>query len=106
MNKLSKILLSSITASALMSTAYAAPSASSTTSMTDAQLMENASYIIGYSIAKNITAELQSQNISLNNQELKQGFDTGVDGYKPRLTDEQMQQALVQFQQTQQQASN
>lgn len=107
MKKITKVILSTMTASALIGGAYAAtnsaaqsaPTATAQPQMSDAQVMEAASYIIGYSIAQNITNELQSQNINLNTDQVLQGFDTGITGGQPRLTDEQMQQALVQFQQ-------
>lgn len=103
MTKLSKLMVSLLTASALTTTAFAADTTTAAQPTTQAQpssaqVMQDASYIIGYTIAKNMMGQLQAQGITLDTQNLETGFTTGVSGEQPRLTEEQMQQSMQQFQ--------
>lgn len=101
MTKLSKLMVSILTASALSTTAFAANTTATTAAPaqpSNAQVMQDASYIIGYTIAKNMMGQLQSQGVTLDTLNLEDGFSTGVEGKDPRLTEAQMQQSMQQFQ--------
>lgn len=98
MTKLSKLMVSLLTASALSTTAFAANATTTPAQPSNAQVMQDASYIIGYTIAKNMMGQLQSQGVTLDTPNLEDGFSTGVEGKDPRLTEAQMQQSMQQFQ--------
>ncbi|MFZ9036399.1 MAG: FKBP-type peptidyl-prolyl cis-trans isomerase N-terminal domain-containing protein [Francisellaceae bacterium] len=58
----------------------------------------DASYSIGYAIGKNMTDQLKAQGISLDDSNLTEGFSAGINEQKPKLSDEQMQNAMTAFQ--------
>ncbi|GGG05292.1 MULTISPECIES: FKBP-type peptidyl-prolyl cis-trans isomerase N-terminal domain-containing protein [Cysteiniphilum] len=105
MKKLTTIALSLLAGSALVSGAFAdatkAAPATAQPAKTAATAQNNtadASYTIGYSIGKNMTEQLKQQNVSLNTDDLQQGFVAGIEGTKPKLSQEQMEQSMQAFQ--------
>lgn len=105
MKKLTTIALSLLAGSALVSGAFAdatkAVPATVQPAKTAATAQNNtadASYTIGYSIGKNMTEQLKQQNVSLNTDDLQQGFVAGIEGSKPKLSQEQMEQSMQAFQ--------
>ncbi|WHN65456.1 FKBP-type peptidyl-prolyl cis-trans isomerase N-terminal domain-containing protein [Cysteiniphilum sp. QT6929] len=105
MKKLTTIALSLLAGSALVSGAFAdatkAAPATAQPAKTAATAQNNtadASYTIGYSIGKNMTEQLKQQNVSLNTDDLQQGFVAGIEGSKPKLSQEQMEQSMQAFQ--------
>lgn len=106
MKKISLVLLpfliSISTLSSYASASYTAPHLSSyniekVTSTTSSNIID-ASYTIGFSIGKNMIEQLKQQDIELDHDSLKEGFITGVEGNKPRLSQEQMEQSMETFQ--------
>ena len=68
------------------------------TDSTQAQLMQNVSYTLGYSIGNNVTAQLKAQGASLNSQELMGGFKQAVAGKEGKFSQAQMEQIMQGFQ--------
>lgn len=105
MNKFLKLGFSTLTLSAMIGGAFAATDSTGMENQTAAATMtgqENntadASYTIGYSIGKNMVAQLKQQDVNLNFDKLQSGFSDGVKGQKPTLSQSQMEQALKTFQ--------
>ncbi|MBK2125482.1 FKBP-type peptidyl-prolyl cis-trans isomerase N-terminal domain-containing protein [Fangia hongkongensis] len=115
MNKVTKIGLSALIASAFVGSAFAdnhahnsttattsSAAVASKTDMTTATAPKDnsadASYTIGYSVGKNMITQLKQQKVDLNLAKLQSGFEAGVKGDKPELTQEQMEQAMQSFQ--------
>lgn len=106
MKKLTKITLSILTSSLLISSAFAdseQPVKAESINVVVADAQSNtadASYTIGYSIGKNMTEQLKQQNINLDTNHLQQGFITGIEDSTPKLSQETMEQAMKAFQKT------
>ena len=105
MKKLTTIALSILAGSALVSGAFANTDAATPVKAETVKAVSapennaaDASYTIGYSIGKNMTEQLKQQNVSLNTGDLQQGFVAGIEGSKPKLSQEQMEQSMQAFQ--------
>ncbi len=107
MKKLAKITLSLLVSSVLISSAFADADVIKETAVAKPTVVTNtvsqdnvadASYTIGYSIGKNMTEQLHQQNVTLDIDNLEQGFTAGIKGNKPKLTQEQMEQSMQAFQ--------
>ncbi|WP_119327991.1 FKBP-type peptidyl-prolyl cis-trans isomerase N-terminal domain-containing protein [Cysteiniphilum halobium] len=102
MKKLTTIAFSLLAGSVLVSGAFANATPTKAEPAKAAATTKNntadASYTIGYSIGKNMTEQLKQQNVSLNTDDLQQGFVAGIEGSKPKLSQEQMEQSMQAFQ--------
>ena len=85
--KLTKILLAG-------SLAVAATSAFAGTSDTD-----DMSYSVGYSMGKNLQMQLAQGGIEVDNSQVEAGLTDGIKGQDSKLSDEQMQKAMMSLQQ-------
>ena len=118
MNKLNKIIIASLSKSALTlglsacgnsektATETKQTTAQSTTTSTtidNTTLINNVSYSIGYGIGNSIDQDIQQHHIQLSNDQLKAGFEASLSNQKPKFTDEQMQQIMTQYAQLMQQ---
>ncbi|MED7819915.1 MULTISPECIES: FKBP-type peptidyl-prolyl cis-trans isomerase N-terminal domain-containing protein [unclassified Francisella] len=85
--KLTKtLLIAPLVAGALISTSFAADNKS------------DISYSVGYTMGKTLQAQMQQGNVSADNNQLIDGLKDGIDAKKPKLTPEQMQNAMLEFQ--------
>ena len=63
------------------------------------KLLSNVSYTLGYSVGANITSQLKSQDVSLNNNEFLTGIKTAISDEKSKFTQAEMQTIMQAFQQ-------
>ncbi|WP_150468298.1 FKBP-type peptidyl-prolyl cis-trans isomerase N-terminal domain-containing protein [Francisella sp. SYW-9] len=86
--KLTKTLLvAPLVAGALISSSFAATDTKS-----------NISYSVGYTMGKTLQAQMQQNNVTADNQQVIDGLKDGINSKKPKLTPEQMQTAMMDFQ--------
>ncbi|ASG67779.1 hypothetical protein fh0823_09240 [Francisella halioticida] len=86
--KLTKtLLIAPLVAGALISTSFAATDTKS-----------DISYSVGYTMGETLKAQMQQNNVSADNGQVIDGLKDGIDSKKPKLTPEQMQTAMMDFQ--------
>lgn len=86
--KLTKTLLvAPLVAGALIGTSFAATDTKS-----------NISYSVGYTMGKTLKAQMQQNNVSADDAQVVDGLKDGINSKKPKLTPEQMQTAMMEFQ--------
>ncbi|QIW10312.1 FKBP-type peptidyl-prolyl cis-trans isomerase N-terminal domain-containing protein [Francisella sp. LA112445] len=86
--KLTKTLLvAPLVAGALISSSFAATDTKS-----------NISYSVGYTMGKTLQAQMQQNNVTADSQQVVDGLKDGINAKKPKLTPEQMQTAMMDFQ--------
>jgi FKBP-type peptidyl-prolyl cis-trans isomerase len=86
--KLAKtLILAPLVAGALIGTTFAA-----------ADTKDDVSYSVGYTMGKTLQAQMSQNNISADNTEMVSGLKDGITGKKAKLTPEQMQNSMVEFQ--------
>jgi len=87
--KLTKTLfLAPLVASSLIGGAFAA-----------ADNQDDLSYAVGYTMGQALKTQMDQNNITTDNQEVVSGLTDGISGSKSKLTPDQMQNAMLQFQQ-------
>ena len=59
---------------------------------------DDVSYSVGYTMGQTLKNQMDQSNISTDNTEMVNGLKDGVNEKKSKLTDEQMQQAMMDFQ--------
>ena len=65
----------------------------------NSNLLNNASYALGYTIGSNISSQLKSQDILLNNTEFMDGIQTSIVNKNSKFTQTEMQNIIQSFQQ-------
>ncbi|QIV95950.1 hypothetical protein E4K63_03540 [Allofrancisella inopinata] len=85
--KLAKtLIIAPILAGALVGSSFAADN------------KDDISYSVGYSMGKTLQTQMAQSNISADNEQIVNGLKDGILGKDARLTPEQMQNAMVEFQ--------
>lgn len=87
--KLTKtLLIAPLVAGSLIGGAFAA-----------ADNQDDLSYSVGYTMGQALKTQMDQNNITTDNQEVVSGLTDGISGSKSKLTPDQMQNAMLQFQQ-------
>ncbi|WP_192483004.1 MULTISPECIES: thioredoxin domain-containing protein [Cysteiniphilum] len=68
------------------------------TKQSEATLLNNVSYTLGYSVAGNVSAQLKAQGATLDNAQVLAGFKAGISNEKGKFSQEQMQTIMQTFQ--------
>lgn len=68
------------------------------TKQSEATLLNNVSYTLGYSVAGNVSAQLKAQGATLDNAQVLAGFKAGISDKKGKFSQEQMQTIMQTFQ--------
>lgn len=86
--KLTKTLLvAPLVAGALIGSAFAANDSK-----------DDVSYSVGYTMGQTLKTQMDQGNISTDSTEMVNGLKDGINEKKSKLTDEQMQNAMMEFQ--------
>lgn len=86
--KLTKtLLIAPLVAGALITTSFAANDSK-----------DDVSYSIGYTMGQTLKNQMDQNNISMDNAEMVNGLKDGIGGSDSKLTQEQMQKAMMDFQ--------
>lgn len=64
----------------------------------EATLLNNVSYTLGYSLAGNVSAQLEAQGATLDNTQILAGFKAGISNETSKFSQEQMQHIMQRFQ--------
>ncbi|MGQ4005573.1 FKBP-type peptidyl-prolyl cis-trans isomerase N-terminal domain-containing protein [Francisellaceae bacterium CB300] len=81
------LLLAPLVAGALITSSFAA----------DAN-KDDVSYSVGYTMGKTLEAQMEQGNITTDNSEMVGGLKDGIEGKDAKLTPDQMQSAMTEFQ--------
>jgi len=60
---------------------------------------DDMSYSVGYSMGKNLKDQLATGGINVDNEQLEAGLASGIKGEDSKLTQDQMQKAMMALQQ-------
>lgn len=86
--KLTKTLfIAPLVAGALITSCFAA-----------ADNQDDVSYSVGYTMGQTLKNQMDQSNISTDNQEMVDGLKDGIIGKQSKLTPDQMQNAMIEFQ--------
>ncbi|MFV9972947.1 MAG: FKBP-type peptidyl-prolyl cis-trans isomerase N-terminal domain-containing protein [Francisella endosymbiont of Hyalomma asiaticum] len=87
--KLTKtLLIAPLVAGALITTCFAVT----------LDIQDDVSYSVGYTMGQTLKNQMDQNNISTDNQEMVDGLKDGINGKKSKLTPDQMQNAMIEFQ--------
>ncbi|WP_151193387.1 thioredoxin domain-containing protein [Cysteiniphilum sp. JM-1] len=79
-------------------TETAKPVTAADAQQSEATLINNVSYTLGYSVAGNVSAQLKAQGATLDNAQVLAGFKAGIANEKGKFSQEQMQTIMQTFQ--------
>ncbi|APC91645.1 MULTISPECIES: infectivity potentiator lipoprotein FipA [Francisella] len=86
--KLAKtLLIAPLVAGTLITSCFAA-----------ADSQDDVSYSVGYTMGQTLKNQMDQNNIATDNQEMVDGLKDGIIGKQSKLTPDQMQNAMIEFQ--------
>ena len=107
--KLTKtLLISPLVAATLVGGAFAATPAKTTDTSTSTSTsnIDNTSYSMGYTMGQALENQLSQNKITLNDNQIIVGMKDGIGAKNPRLTQTQMQSAILELQKQVQKAAS
>jgi FKBP-type peptidyl-prolyl cis-trans isomerase len=81
------LLVAPLLAGALIGTSFAAGDS-----------VNDTSYSVGYTMGQTLKSQMAQSNITTDNEQMINGLKDGIGGKKSSLSQEQMQNAMIEFQ--------